>query len=177
MKVQPVVKRDTLRLAVGMVAPVVLTVLGFWGAGRLDYTVVLGALLGYLVTVGNFFLLALTIQNNTEMAAREGEKNPLPPEPEQDPDDPENQKDVMETIMGKKAGAELPEYAQRAKRNSQLSYIGRVALMAILLLAAALLPCFNVLAALIPLLLQRFVLMILSASNKDEQKEAPGHGQ
>ena len=27
------------------------------------------------------------------------------------------------------------------------------------------------------LLLQRFVLMILSASNKDEQKEAPGHGQ
>ena len=59
MKVQPVVKRDTLRLAVGMVAPVVLTVLGFWGAGRLDYTVVLGALLGYLVTVGNFFLLAL----------------------------------------------------------------------------------------------------------------------
>ena len=154
MKVQPVVKRDTLRLAVGMVAPVVLTVLGFWGAGRLDYTVVLGALLGYLVTVGNFFLLALTIQNNTEMAEREGEKNPLPPEPEQD-----------------------PEYAQRAKRNSQLSYIGRVALMAILLLAAALLPCFNVLAALIPLLLQRFVLMILSASNKDEQKEAPGHGQ
>lgn len=177
MKVQPVVKRDTLRLAVGMVAPVVLTVLGFWGAGRLDYTVVLGALLGYLVTVGNFFLLALTIQNNTEMAEREGEKNPLPPEPEQDPDDPENQKDVMETIMGKKAGVELPEYAQRAKRNSQLSYIGRVALMAILLLAAALLPCFNVLAALIPLLLQRFVLMILSASNKDEQKEAPGHGQ
>ena len=172
MKVQPVVKRDTLRLAVGMVAPVVLTVLGFWGAGRLDYTVVLGALLGYLVTVGNFFLLALTIQNNTEMAERKGEKNPLPPEPEQDPDDPENQKDVMETIMGKKAGAELPEYAQRAKRNSQLSYIGRVALMAILLL-----PCFNVLAALIPLLLQRFVLMILSASNKDEQKEAPGHGQ
>ena len=72
MKVQPVVKRDTLRLAVGMVAPVVLTVLGFWGAGRLDYTVVLGALLGYLVTVGNFFLLALTIQNNTEMAEREG---------------------------------------------------------------------------------------------------------
>ena len=108
---------------------------------------------------------------------REGEKNPLPPEPEQDPDDPENQKEVMEIIMGKKAGAELPEYAQRAKRNSQLSYIGRVALMAILLLAAALLPCFNVLAALVPLLLQRFVLMILSASNKDEQKEAPGHGQ
>ena len=175
MKVQPVVKRDTLRLAVGMVAPVVLTVLGFWGAGRLDYTVVLGALLGYLVTVGNFFLLALTIQNNTEMAEREGEKNPLPPEPEQDPDDPENQKDVMETIMGKKAGAELPEYAQRAKRNSQLSYIGRVALMAILLLAVIFL--FNVLAALVPLLLQRFVLMILSASNKDEQKEAPGHGQ
>ena len=29
MKVQPVVKRDTLRLAVGMVAPVVLTVLAF----------------------------------------------------------------------------------------------------------------------------------------------------
>ena len=49
MKVQPVVKRDTLRLAVGMVAPVVLTVLGFWGAGRLDYTVVLGALLGFLI--------------------------------------------------------------------------------------------------------------------------------
>ena len=49
MKVQPVVKRDTLRLAVGMVAPVVLTVLGFWGAGRLAYTVVLGALLGFLI--------------------------------------------------------------------------------------------------------------------------------
>ena len=53
----------------------------------------------------------------------------------------------------------------------------RALCVAILLLAAALLPCFNVLAALVPLLLQRFVLMILSASNKDEQKEAPGHGQ
>lgn len=177
MKVQPVVKRDTLRLAVGMLAPVALTVLGFWGAGRLDYTVVLGALLGYALTVGNFFLLALTIQNNAEMAQREGEKNPLPPEPEEDPDDPESQKDVMETIMGKKSGEELPEFARRAKHSSQLSYIGRMALTAAFLLAAALLPCFNVLAALIPLLLQRFVLMILSASNKDEQKEASGNGQ
>ncbi len=166
MKVQPVVKRDTLRLAVGMVAPVVLTVLGFWGAGRLDYTVVLGALLGYVVTVGNFFLLALTIQNNTEMAAREGDKNPLSPEPEQDPDDPENQKDVMETVMGKKAGAELPDYAVRAKRNAHLSYLGRMAMLAVCLLIGIVVPCFHVVAVLIPIVLQRYVLMALSAANK-----------
>ena len=76
MKVQPVVKRDTLRAGCRHGGSPLRAdcAAAFWGAGRLDYTVVPGALLGYLVTVGNFFLLALTIQNNTEMAEREGEK-------------------------------------------------------------------------------------------------------
>ena len=169
MKVQPVVKHDTLRLAVGMLVPVALTLLGFWIAGHFDYTVVLGVLLGYAATVVNFFLLAMTVQLNAEAAQREAKKNPPPEEePAQDTEDAETERDMLETVMGKKAKDNLPDYALRAKRNTHLSYLGRMAMLAACLLIGVAAPCFHVVAVLIPIVLQRYVLMVLSATNKEK---------
>lgn len=182
MKVQSVVKRDTGRLAVGMSALAAVMVAVFAVLGYFDYTVVLGALLGVGMTVGNFFLLALTIQHNTEQAARAQANAPAaadqkPPETQANDqedakaeasDEPENTRDMLETVMSKKAGDEMPDYAKRAKQVTQLSYIGRLALLGGCLLLGALTPCFHIVAVVIPLLLQRFVLMFLAATTKDD---------
>lgn len=178
MKVQSVVKRDTCRLAVGMAILAAVMVAVFAVLGKLDYTVVLGALLGVGMTVGNFFLLALTIQHNTEQAARAQANMPDATEADQkDPDaqpsdeneteELQNKRDMLETMMSKKAGDEMPDYAKHAKQVTQLSYIGRLALLGGCLLLGALAPCFNIIAVVIPLLLQRFVLMFLAATTKD----------
>lgn len=186
MKVQSVVKRDTGRLAIGMSALAAVMVAVFAILGYFDYTVVLGALLGVGMTVGNFFLLALTIQHNTEQAARAqanapaaaDQKTPETQANDKDnakedtkedaSDEPENTRDMLETVMSKKAGDEMPDYAKRAKQVTQLSYIGRLALLGGCLLLGALIPCFHIVAVVIPLLLQRFVLMFLAATTKDD---------
>lgn len=182
MKVQSVVKRDTGRLAIGMSALAAVMVAVFAILGYFDYTVVLGALLGVGMTVGNFFLLALTIQHNTEQAARaqanapaaadqkdsETQANDQEDAKEEASDEPENARDMLETVMSKKAGDEMPDYAKRAKQVTQLSYIGRLALLGGCLLLGALTPCFHIVAVVIPLLLQRFVLMFLAATTKDD---------
>lgn len=182
MKIQSVVKRDTGRLAVGMSALAAVMVAVFAILGYFDYTVVLGALLGVGMTVGNFFLLALTIQHNTEQAARAQANAPAaadqkPPETQENDqedakveasDEPENARDMLETVMSKKAGDEMPDYAKRAKQVTQLSYIGRLALLGGCLLLGALTPCFHIVAVVLPLLLQRFVLMFLAATTKDD---------
>ncbi len=48
-----------------MIADVIMCVI-FALCGRFDYTVILGALLGTVFAVGNFFLLGLTVQKAVE---------------------------------------------------------------------------------------------------------------
>ena len=62
MKVQPAVRQETARIAAGTAVLTVIMVAVFLILGRFDWTVITGALLGYLAAVGNFFLMALTVQ-------------------------------------------------------------------------------------------------------------------
>ena len=60
--------QETLHIAVGvLIADVVMCVI-FALCRRFDDTVVLGALLGTVFAVGNFFLLGLTVQKAVERA-------------------------------------------------------------------------------------------------------------
>lgn len=66
MKIQKAVLQETLHIAAGvMIADVIMCVI-FALCGRFDYTVILGALLGTVFAVGNFFLLGLTVQKAVE---------------------------------------------------------------------------------------------------------------
>ncbi len=68
-KLQPAVRKETIRVAVFTAVGVVLMWivfavlhLGFLGSVPFDYTVILGGLGGWFVAVLNFFLMALTVQ-------------------------------------------------------------------------------------------------------------------
>lgn len=70
MKLDPVVKKETRNIALGSLAAGVVFVLLFFVVSLLfdnvqfDYTVPLGALFGTVCAVGNFFLMALTVQTS-----------------------------------------------------------------------------------------------------------------
>lgn len=66
MKIQKTVVQETLHIALGVgIADVIMCAI-FAVMRRFDYTVVLGALLGTVFSVGNFFLLGLTVQKAVE---------------------------------------------------------------------------------------------------------------
>ena len=73
-KVDPVVRRETIYIAVSMLALSVIMELVFLVLGYFDYTVPLGNLLGGGIGVLNFFLMGLGVQSAVgldEKAARE----------------------------------------------------------------------------------------------------------
>ena len=67
MKVQPTVRKETMRIAKGTIILSVVMLLVFALLKRLDYTVLLGAVMGTSVAILNFFLMALSVQNAAEM--------------------------------------------------------------------------------------------------------------
>lgn len=62
MRLQPAVRQETIRIAVGTAAlcGVMLAVLA--ALGRFDHTALLGAVLGWALAAGNFLLLGITVQ-------------------------------------------------------------------------------------------------------------------
>ena len=66
MKIQKAVLQETLHIAAGVLIADVIMCVVFALCGRFDYTVILGALLGTVFAVGNFFLLGLTVQKAVE---------------------------------------------------------------------------------------------------------------
>ena len=62
MKVDAAVKKTTMQIGAGTLIGTGLMLLVFALLGRLDYTVVLGGLLGCAAGVGNFFLMGLAVQ-------------------------------------------------------------------------------------------------------------------
>ena len=62
-KIDPAVKQETLYIATFTLILSVLLQSVFLIISRWDYTVLLGNLLGFSATVGNFFLMGLTVQN------------------------------------------------------------------------------------------------------------------
>lgn len=66
VKIQPAVWKETGHIALGVVLGDIVMLVAFALLKRLDYTVLLGALLGSVAAVGNFLLLGLGAQRAME---------------------------------------------------------------------------------------------------------------
>ena len=145
MKIQPAVKRETKKIALGTGILTVLMVAVFLILRRFDWTVITGALLGCAAAVGNFFLMALTVQK----AADEMKPIPQPEAPEDEPDPDEDEKE-----------APLSEDAKRGKQRIQLSYTLRMLGLGAIAILGVTLPWFQSVAVLLPMLFPRIVIAV-----------------
>lgn len=62
MKVCDTVRKETIRVALGVLIGDAVMLAIFFALHKLDYTVLLGALLGTVAAVGNFFMMGLAVQ-------------------------------------------------------------------------------------------------------------------
>lgn len=61
MNIDPIVKKETGYMALGSLICTAVTVLIFVLLGKFDFTVALGCLIGFVLTVGNFFVMSDTL--------------------------------------------------------------------------------------------------------------------
>lgn len=155
MKVDPVVRSETKVIAsgVGIMCLLMLAVFAF--LKRLDYTVLLGTALGFAAAVGNFFLMALSVQKSAEKM--NGVKLPEKEESEDNRDE-EN--------------APLSDEAKSAKKYMQVSYTFRMFMLVIVAILAVTLPFFSAVPCLIVLLFPRIVVFFVQLIRN--KKEATG---
>ena len=66
MKPQKAVVQETRRIAVGTAILCAAMLLVFLVIGRMTWLVALGALIGYALAVGNFFIMAMDVQRLTD---------------------------------------------------------------------------------------------------------------
>lgn len=148
MKIQKAVKRYTAFIAGGVILLTAVMLAVFAALGKMDWTVLLGAAWGVGFSVLNFFLMGLAVQAATEM----------PVEPvNEDPEAGEEAKDPP-----------LDEDAKRIKSRIQLSYTLRMAMMVIAAVVALVAPCFHTVAAVLPMLFPRIVILFQGFLNKKE---------
>ena len=133
-KLQPDSKKELMRIGAGVLVlaaaeVVVFAVLGLAGVVHFSYTVPLAALAGSAVTVFNFYLLCITMQQAVAVNT-----------------DPKAVRGIV-----------------------QLSYNGRMLLMALWCVAAWAAPCFQFVAGALPLLFPRLVILYLQKTGKYPQ--------
>ena len=157
MKVQPVIRQQTLRIAAGTLALSCVMLLVYLLLGALNAPVVLGALLGTGCAVLNFFLLGLSVQK----AAEEMHGHAAAADAA---DAADEQADENEPP--------LSPGAKRAKRSMQLSYAGRMLLTAVVAIAGFTLPFLDGLATVIPLLFPRILIPLLARTASDDKPES-----
>ena len=75
MKVQPAVRQETRKIALGTGILAILMVAVFLILRRFDWTVLTGALLGWAAAVGNFFLMALIATRIMNRALEHGKQD------------------------------------------------------------------------------------------------------
>lgn len=146
MKIEPAVRKETQRVAAGTLILTALMIAVFLILRKFDHTVLLGALLGCATAVGNFFLMALTVQHLT---------NGMPALPRRET--PEE---------GEQDGEEAPEpplsdEARQAGRRMQLSFLLRMLLIGGVAALAVSLPVFHPVASLLPLLFPNLIIALL----------------
>ena len=154
VKIQPAVKKETARIAAGTLILTAVMVLVFILIGKFDWTVLTGAALGCAAAIGNFFLLALSVQKAAERM--NGVKLPSYAEAEAELED----------------GEEVPvpdaPELQQAKRAMQASYSGRLFLMAVVGVLGLTLSCFHAVATVVPFLFPRIVIFLYGITNQKE---------
>lgn len=157
MKVQPAVKAETQKMALGVGVLTVLMIAVFLIIRQFDHTVLLGSVLGACAAVGNFFLMALTVQKVTDG---------MPVLPKQEL---ENEGEAEEEEEKKEQP--ISEEAARAGKKMQLSFLLRMLMLGGVAVLAITAPIFHPLAALLPMLFPRIVIALRSLF-ENKQKEA-----
>ena len=149
MKIEPAVLAETKKVAAGTAVMTALMIAVFLILRKFDYTVILGALLGTLTAVGNFFLLALTVQHLTGSM-------PVLPRDEEEKEE-EGKADEAEEEKPRPLSPE----ATQAGRKMQLSFLLRLLLIGLVALIAVKTPWFHPAASLLPLLFPNIVISIM----------------
>ena len=146
MKVQPAVQAETKKMALGVGVLTALMVAVFLVIRQFDYTVLLGALLGAAAAVGNFFLMALTVQKVTEAMPV------LPPREKAEGAEEEEEAEEKEQP--------LSDEAKRAGGKMQLSFLLRMLMLGVIAILAITVPFFHPWATLLPMLFPRVVIAL-----------------
>jgi len=154
MKVQPAVQAETKKMALGVGVLTVLMIAVFLIVRKFDYTVLLGAVLGYAAAVGNFFLMALTVQKVT------GDM-PVLPKREAETEEAEDEEKEQP----------LSDEARQAGKKMQLSFLLRLLMLGGVAALAVTSPVFHPWASLLPMLFPRVVIALRSLFDT-KQKEA-----
>ena len=154
MKVQPAVQAETKKMALGVGVLTVLMIAVFLIIRQFDYTVLLGAILGYAAAVGNFFLMALTVQKVT------GDM-PVLPKREAETEEAEDEEKEQP----------LSDEARQAGKKMQLSFLLRLLMLGGVAALAVTSPVFHPWASLLPMLFPRVVIALRSLFDT-KQKEA-----
>lgn len=147
------VLQQTAAIAIGEGIVCLLILLGYWildlaGIYEFTYKVVTGALLGAFVIVANFFFLALSVDRATVRAL------------ESRPDREMSEEEIERWTAEQRTSLE---------NAIKLSFIIRMASMLAALALALLLPVFEVIATMIPLLMLRPILMVAELLRKKEE--------
>ncbi|MBR0218823.1 MAG: hypothetical protein IJQ33_06460 [Clostridia bacterium] len=154
MKVQPAVQAETKKMALGVGVLTVLMIAVFLVIRQFDYTVLLGAILGCAAAVGNFFLMALTVQKVT------GDMPVLPKREEETEETEEEEKEQP-----------LSDEAMQAGKQMQLSFLLRLLMLGGVAALAVTAPIFHPWASLLPMLFPRIVIALRTLFD-NKQKEA-----
>ncbi|MBR0227181.1 MAG: hypothetical protein IJQ62_02405 [Clostridia bacterium] len=154
MKVQPAVQAETKKMALGVGVLTVLMIAVFLVIRQFDYTVLLGAALGFAAAVGNFFLMALTVQKVT------GDMPVLPKREEEAEETADEEKEQP-----------LSDEAKQAGKQMQLSFLLRMLMLGGVAALAVTAPIFHPWASLLPMLFPRIVIALRSLT-ENKQKEA-----
>ncbi len=139
MKLQPAVKQETGKIAIGVGILSALMLCVYLVLGRFGLPVLLGTLLGALFAVFNFFLMAVGVQR----AAESMNGVQVAPEPEEGEEEPP-----------------LSPQAKKAKQRMQLSYFGRLLLLGGMAAAAYYIPGIDPVPALLAQFFPRITIMI-----------------
>ena len=153
MKIQPTVRQETLRIAKGTAIFTVVMLLVFALLNQFDLTVLWGALLGSFTAVFNFFLLGLSVQKAADMM--KGVEFPPEPEENEDGDEPPT--------------LPTPPEVTQAKQRMQMSYTGRMILLAAVGILGLTLSCFHAVATVVPFLFPRLIIHIWNMNNKKKE--------
>ena len=151
LKVEQAVWKETRRIAVGVGILSVLMIGVYLMIGRFSLAVLFGTLLGAAFAIGNFFLMALSVQQ----AARKMNGVRLP-EREEPPEGEEPEK------------TELSPQAKQARKLMQLSYTGRLLLLAAMAGAAYVIPGIDPVPALLAQLFPRLTIFFEGILMKKE---------
>ncbi len=141
MKLQPAVKQETRKIALGVAALSAVMLLVFLAIGRFDLSVLLGALLGAAAATGNFFLMAISVQQ------------------------------VAEERAASPAEEDSAQADKAVRRKMQLSYTWRMLLLGGVAVLALLLPCFQPVATVLPFLFPRAVIALEGLMMKKKESQ------